>query len=177
WWNAMTGEVSDARIETADRAGISVALDLAPFESRVLVFAPPSAASPRRGRAAKSSAGATATVNLNQDWHVTFRSISAAEEMAQLRSWTDDDRTRYFSGTATYEKTFLLSPSLLGRSQRFMLDLGPGEPLEPVALKSGMQAWFEPPVREAAIVYVNDRSEEHTSELQSRGHLVCRLLL
>src|SRR5690625_6439148 len=32
------------------------------------------------------------------------------------------------------------------------------------------------------LVYVNDfqiyrRSEEHTSELQSRGHLVCRLLL
>src|SRR5690625_6433615 len=26
-------------------------------------------------------------------------------------------------------------------------------------------------------VFVPDRSEEHTSELQSRGHLVCRLLL
>src|SRR5690625_5979395 len=26
-------------------------------------------------------------------------------------------------------------------------------------------------------VSVSDRSEEHTSELQSRGHLVCRLLL
>src|SRR5690625_5600776 len=25
--------------------------------------------------------------------------------------------------------------------------------------------------------YFDDRSEEHTSELQSRGHLVCRLLL
>src|SRR5690625_6933252 len=25
--------------------------------------------------------------------------------------------------------------------------------------------------------YIADRSEEHTSELQSRGHLVCRLLL
>src|SRR5690625_7028915 len=25
--------------------------------------------------------------------------------------------------------------------------------------------------------YANGRSEEHTSELQSRGHLVCRLLL
>src|SRR5690625_6729020 len=25
--------------------------------------------------------------------------------------------------------------------------------------------------------YLNPRSEEHTSELQSRGHLVCRLLL
>src|SRR6266508_4359021 len=26
-------------------------------------------------------------------------------------------------------------------------------------------------------VYANERSEEHTSELQSRGHLVCRTLL
>src|SRR5437660_3000155 len=30
---------------------------------------------------------------------------------------------------------------------------------------------------EAAIQTVKGRSEEHTSELQSRGHLVCRLLL
>src|SRR5690625_6997282 len=29
----------------------------------------------------------------------------------------------------------------------------------------------------ATEVTVNKRSEEHTSELQSRGHLVCRLLL
>src|SRR5690625_6749478 len=27
------------------------------------------------------------------------------------------------------------------------------------------------------VVYIIIRSEEHTSELQSRGHLVCRLLL
>src|SRR6266702_7948187 len=31
----------------------------------------------------------------------------------------------------------------------------------------------QPPVRRPAV----RRSEEHTSELQSRGHLVCRLLL
>src|SRR5690625_6910507 len=30
---------------------------------------------------------------------------------------------------------------------------------------------------EAAEITGHDRSEEHTSELQSRGHLVCRLLL
>src|SRR5437870_13863925 len=28
-----------------------------------------------------------------------------------------------------------------------------------------------------AAYYLGERSEEHTSELQSRGHLVCRLLL
>src|SRR5207253_8604499 len=31
--------------------------------------------------------------------------------------------------------------------------------------------------RERSGVVVDPRSEEHTSELQSRGHLVCRLLL
>src|SRR5690625_6923853 len=29
----------------------------------------------------------------------------------------------------------------------------------------------------AVLHYAQERSEEHTSELQSRGHLVCRLLL
>src|SRR5437870_9615590 len=33
------------------------------------------------------------------------------------------------------------------------------------------------PSRLYASVATNERSEEHTSELQSRGHLVCRLLL
>src|SRR5690625_7082870 len=35
--------------------------------------------------------------------------------------------------------------------------------------------WTSPRRRE--ILQVRQRSEEHTSELQSRGHLVCRLLL
>src|SRR5689334_25015118 len=34
-----------------------------------------------------------------------------------------------------------------------------------------------PAVRQAAIAMVQPRSEEHTSELQSQFHLVCRLLL
>src|SRR5690625_6225294 len=32
-------------------------------------------------------------------------------------------------------------------------------------------------IENAATQFEEDRSEEHTSELQSRGHLVCRLLL
>src|SRR2546422_7815518 len=38
-----------------------------------------------------------------------------------------------------------------------------------------LQAWVH--VHEHVLVNVNPRSEEHTSELQSRLHLVCRLLL
>src|SRR5207253_5157492 len=35
----------------------------------------------------------------------------------------------------------------------------------------------EPAMRAARAALAAQRSEEHTSELQSRGHLVCRLLL
>src|SRR5690625_5326940 len=50
------------------------------------------------------------------------------------------------------------------------------------AHKSAIRAYH--PVAQAVIITVEEvgkirmvRSEEHTSELQSRGHLVCRLLL
>src|SRR5690625_5961099 len=35
----------------------------------------------------------------------------------------------------------------------------------------------EPSAKQGRVYKPNDRSEEHTSELQSRGHLVCRLVL
>src|SRR6266508_4368285 len=44
----------------------------------------------------------------------------------------------------------------------------------------GWDQWTpRPPVlrHDKAVVSVEERSEDHTSELQSRGHLVCRLLL
>src|SRR5690625_6976994 len=36
---------------------------------------------------------------------------------------------------------------------------------------------IEAPIRFLSVFVTRERSEEHTSELQSRGHLVCRLLL
>src|SRR5437870_6502760 len=49
--------------------------------------------------------------------------------------------------------------------------------------KARAEGWYEPDdTVDAVLPFVNrelgwNRSEEHTSELQSRGHLVCRLLL
>src|SRR5690625_7062115 len=39
------------------------------------------------------------------------------------------------------------------------------------------QRWFEETIRKPLETAGLERSDEHTSELQSRGHLVCRLLL
>src|SRR5690625_7075253 len=47
-----------------------------------------------------------------------------------------------------------------------------------LAVQSGNRAYFLQIDEEVAQgATISDRSEEHTSELQSRGHLVCRLLL
>jgi hypothetical protein len=40
---------------------------------------------------------------------------------------------------------------------RVHVDFGEGKPIPPQPLKAGMQAWLDAPVREAAVVYVNDR--------------------
>src|SRR5439155_26101031 len=61
----------------------------------------------------------------------------------------------------------LEQPGLKGRREPRGLRARRAPPARP-----GLRARREPPGLRAAL-----RSEEHTSELQSRGHLVCRLLL
>src|SRR3989442_8739869 len=56
------------------------------------------------------------------------------------------------------------APSIRARRSTSLCD-GP--------LPAGLEALVNP----GKILLVEDRSEEHTSELQSRPHLVCRLLL
>src|SRR5687768_17828644 len=49
--------------------------------------------------------------------------------------------------------------------------------LAAAAVWAAYQAWLDLNLPAADMAYLFDRSEEHTSELQSRLHLVCRLLL
>jgi hypothetical protein len=74
-----------------------------------------------------------------------------------LTSWTNDDATRYFSGEAVYTKNVMVNALDL-RGSKIMLDFGPGTPVvvDP-AIKAGMRALLESPVREAAIIKVNGK--------------------
>src|SRR5215510_16573946 len=75
----------------------------------------------------------------------------------------------FFNDTATTEIYTLSLHDALPISSwrpRRHLPVPPGPPPVPV-----------PPVPVSVVVVPLPRSEEHTSELQSRGHLVCRLLL
>ena len=77
--------------------------------------------------------------------------------MSTLHSWADDDATRYFSGTATYEKSIDVTNDFLGKGRSVVLDFGEGTPLPVSPITNGMQTWFDPPIREAAIIYINDQ--------------------
>ena len=85
-----------------------------------------------------TSSGQTKTVNvetvpspikLTGSWNVSFPAKSGTTidtKFDDLISWpaSNDDRIRYFSGTATYKKTFTLPEHLLRQERSLELDLG-----------------------------------------------------
>ena len=95
-------------------------------------------------------------LDLSSDWSVTFGKNSPIE-MKKFRSWTDEDATRYFSGSAIYEKTIDLPADLRAAGNSVFLDFGEGQELDVQATRNGMQTWFDPPIREAAVVYINEQ--------------------
>jgi hypothetical protein len=143
WMDPDTGRMAAATVPAA--------LELAPYESRVLVLADALPALPA------PVAATTEIADLGRGWDLRFPGQAQARRLDALRSWTDDEATRYFSGVATYEKDVELAAAQL-RSARLVLDFGPATPLESVPnVPAGMRAMVESPVREAAQVYVNGR--------------------
>jgi hypothetical protein len=153
WWDPFSGRVTAAKVETQFGVGTTVALDLEPYGSRVLVFSKRTL--PKT--VANSTTTAAPAIDLGTGWRVSFGATTKSVTMDQLSSWTDDEATRFFSGTATYEKDVTLSGDFLRPGLSVLLDFGEGKPLPEQNLRAGMQAWLDSPVREAAVVYINDR--------------------
>src|SRR3712207_8293567 len=83
----------------------------------------------------------------------------------------------FFNDTATTE-IYTLSPTRRSSdlsSRGFDPPGCPGEPLVSYQINRQLPGWNLPPLATRAVWA--HRSEEHTSELQSRQYLVCRLLL
>src|SRR3989338_9586467 len=74
-------------------------------------------------------------------------------------------------GTADYIRKNL-------KAVRFAeIKMDPLATLDAVEVEDGISKFPKPPLNTFYYVKNPDRSEEHTSELQSQFHLVCRLLL
>jgi hypothetical protein len=151
WWDPMSGAVTPAEIGAGSQGETTIKLNLEPYGSRVLVFS----AGVRNQVAAKQPGEVPNSLDLSSDWHVSFGSNGDSTFMGRLRSWTDDEATRYFSGVATYEKSVTVGQNFLGKGLRVKLDFGAGQTIPERAARAGMHAALEGPVREAAVVYVN----------------------
>jgi hypothetical protein len=137
WWDPMSGKISPAAIASKRKDRTNVTLDLAPYGSLFLVF------SERAGRAPAANAlSAPEELNISDGWSVSFGTV--ARTMEHLRSWTDDDATRSFSGVAAYEKSISVPAGMLQPGVALWMDFGPGQALtETPGRSNGMQAWFE----------------------------------
>ena len=146
WWDPFTGKITGAG------SGPTLHFDLAPYESRVVVFTEHAAL------AEKPIEPATfAPIDLTHDWKLTFDKTGAAETMQSLHSWTDDAAGKYYSGTATYDRSVEI-PDSVAHAGAVFLDFGVGMPVERTQLhQAGMRTWYDPPLRDAAMVYVNGK--------------------
>jgi hypothetical protein len=149
WWDPLTGNVSTAASQDDGADGTKVPLDLEPYGSRVLVFS--NNVPLPTGQKASIIPPA---IDLSTGWKVSFGE-GPPVMMERLRSWTEDEGTRYFSGAANYEKQFAVPGNMFQPDLRVRLDFGESRAIPAQRLKNGMQAWLDAPVREAAVVYVN----------------------
>ena len=150
WWDPISGKVSAAEVRQRTSTTISLDVDLAPYESRILVLSRRSLPSHLRPLVSDSK------IDISRGWRVKFDNKQTLV-MDELRSWTAESDLRYFSGHATYDKTVFIPPTSIGPENSVLLDFGEGQALPSQALKAGMQAWLDAPIREAAVVYINHK--------------------
>lgn len=149
-WNAADGKSVAANVKAQTKDQTNVVLNFEPYQSHVVIFSKRQTPLPKT----EMKISAASAIDLNNDWKVTV-GRNAPVVMNRLRSWADDAATRYFSGTAAYEKSFNVPANLLQSSLK--LDFG-----EPISLpfevqKNGMRTYLDAPIKEAAVVYVNDQ--------------------
>jgi len=149
-WDAFVGSVRNAG-GTSDKNSYNLDLDLGPYESRVFVFSNRKSPSLQ-----KAESRVPAPLDLSTGWQVSV-GTTAPTTWEKLHSWTDNEATKYFSGVATYTKQISIPETMIDKSVSIALDFGEGNPLTPQVLRNGSQTWLDGPIREAAVVYINDQ--------------------
>lgn len=143
--DALTGEAKVVRPETSGTTSM-LELEFEPYGSQVVILS--KGAAPSLPPTATAAAGNS--IDLSTGWTVTFKGEQPTP-LDKLVSWTERDSKRFYSGTADYVRSFEISE----KPASAKIDLGEAKALEVQPMRNGMRAWLEPPVREAAAVFVN----------------------
>jgi hypothetical protein len=126
-WDAVTGERRFATAYVERDGRISVPLEFSPCGSYFVIFREPASRHP--ASASSNTVKMESRDELSGPWTVKFDPEWGGPESVQFQqlvSWTtrSEPGIKYYSGTATYVKTFDLPPGLFRPRQRLWLDLG-----------------------------------------------------
>jgi hypothetical protein len=161
-WNPDTAGASSASSETFP-------IHLAPYESRVLVFSD----TPTTAKPEPKLAGLPGTLDISTVWKVEFPGLSKTVAEPELTDWIKDPSTIHYSGEAVYSRDVNLTT--LPTTSMFLevaggkaipgapnsppehAQLGPDGLPNPLVTRTGpgMHAYYDPPIREAALVVIN----------------------
>lgn len=125
-WDAVTGQHRDARQYTQCDDSTSVPLEFAPRQSWFVVFRKPSDQKHSQG---SNFPKVVESETIDGPWTVHFDPKWGGPEsivFEQLSDWSEHaiEGIKYYSGKATYEKTFELPESIKNTGDRLYLDLG-----------------------------------------------------
>jgi hypothetical protein len=138
--------------------GSRIALVLAPYESRVFVVSNKTVGEIQRLLQRADQLRLEQLADLSGDWKIRFEDGAASQSLVGLTSWTELPERQYYSGEATYTRSFAMNREVAAGSRVF-LDFGAGtattDPRPPNA--AGMRALLDPPIREAAIIFINGK--------------------
>jgi hypothetical protein len=150
WWNPSTGAMTPLQVSRGTDRQPLVSIALAPYESGLVVFSDAARvpSTPRRSSPRREP------IDLSTGWTLTFPGAAPAA-LDRLESWTDLPNRRGFSGVAVYEREFTLQPGDLRDARTIAIDFGAGKTVAETALRNGMRAWLDSPVRDAAVVHIN----------------------
>jgi len=152
--NAELWNPDDGTVTTAD---LNQAVRLAPYGSRLLVLhggsTPANVTEPQEFVVETRS-----PINLNH-WSAEFPGSPGASLLPSRKDvdtvWTDDAAEKFYSGEVRYSTSFQAAKPKAG--EHLLLHFADGKAIPNTQREgtNGMRAWYDAPIREAAIVYLN----------------------
>ena len=149
WWDPITGSMTPLLADVADH-GLAVSVTLPAYGSGFLVTRPGASAPPPAIRV-------TREIGVPGPWQITFDKTGERRDVTTLESWTTREETRYYSGTVSYETTLTVPSTAIPEGGRVTMRFGDGRPVAETPRRLGIRAWLDAPVRDAAVVYLDDR--------------------
>ncbi|MFN8241136.1 MAG: glycosyl hydrolase [Bacteroidales bacterium] len=165
-WNPLTGSIKELRDISKIHSGVSIKLDLEPYESTFIVFYKPEEGFVRDSLRTPVMLVRKVAETIPGPWNIRFADIrSGAKTITSdsLPDWsrqTDND-IRYYSGKAVYTTSFRFTKPKISGNERLYIDLGKVRNICRIRLNSKDLGvlWTDPWRKDVTSIIKNGRNE------------------